>query len=223
MLEVKDIVHYYGREHLVLDKVSLSMQAGKTHGLVGINGSGKTTLLECIKGIVSFQEGKISYNDIPLDKSMVSLLETHNYFYKGITGKEYLDLFKAFNTNFDFGKWNDLFNLPLYKVIDDYSTGMKKKLAFMSILSFEAPVIILDEPFNGIDMETVHLIKIILKKLNDKGHTIIVTSHILESLTTICDSISYLHDKKIEKVFYPDEYPSIEKSLFDMMDARYIN
>lgn len=72
-------------------------------------------------------------------------------------------------------------------------------------------------------METVQLIKIIVKKLKEKGHTVIVTSHILESLTGICDSISYLHNKRIEQVFYPEDYDSIEKSLFDSMDDRYLN
>lgn len=223
MLEVKDIVVRYGIDHTVLDGVTMSLEEGKIHGLVGANGSGKTTLLGCVKGIVPFQEGDITYNGRSIDKSVVSLLETDNYFYKRITGEEYLALFKAFNENFDFDKWNALFDLPLHKMIDDYSTGMKKKLAFISILSFETPVIILDEPFNGIDMETVQLFKVILRKLKDWGHTIIITSHILESLVGICDTISYLNARCIERVFYPEEFKSMEASLFEALDERHRN
>lgn len=223
MLEVKDIVFRYSTEHTVLDKVTMSLEEGKIHGLIGANGAGKTTLLGCIKGTVAYQEGEVVYKGMSRNKSVVSLLETDNYFYKRITGKEYLALFQAFNKEFDFDKWNALFDLPLQKMIDDYSTGMKKKLAFMSILSFNTPVLILDEPFNGVDMETVQLLKTILRKLKERGHTIIITSHIWASLTGICDTISYLNAKRIKKVFYPDEFDAIEGSIFKAVDERQKN
>lgn len=220
MLQVNNLyVGYHDDDH-VIEGLSLRLPKGQIHGLIGANGSGKTTFLNGIYGIVKRQNGDITFEGKPLAKDRVSFLETHNFFFKRITGKEYLELFSAFNGSYDFNAWNELFGLPLDELVDNYSTGMKKKLAFMSLLSFDAPVIILDEPFNGIDMESVQLIKIIIRKLRETGHTIIITSHILESLLNLCDTISYLKGKKIEATFLPPDFPSIESRLFDMADVR---
>ena len=98
-------------------------------------------------------------------------------------------------------------------MIEDYSTGMKKKLALMGIICLDREVLILDEPFNGIDLETVQKIKTLLLKLKTKK-TIIITSHILESLLPICDSISYLNDGKIEFTKGKKNFNEIENEIF---------
>src|SRR5690606_6256652 len=94
------------------------------------------------------------------------------------------------------------------------STGMKKKLAFMGIVALDSPVLILDEPFNGIDMETTQKFKLIILALKNKGKTVIITSHILESLTSICDAISYLNEKRIQSVFGKMDFEKMEASIF---------
>lgn len=214
MLKVENLITGYYKNTPVLEGVNMDLPNGQVHGIVGANGSGKTTLLQCIHGIIKKVQGEISYNGMPIKREDVSFLETDNYFYKRITGREYLQLFGAFNKDFDVAGWNALFSLPLNDMVDDYSTGMKKKIAFLSVLSFNTPIVIFDEPFNGIDMETVQLIKVIIKKLKTTGRTVIVTSHILESLFNVCDTISYVKGKKIEATFYPPDFASIESRVF---------
>ena len=126
------------------------------------------------------QSGSISYDSLPITKNKIAYLESSNYFYPYITGKEYLRMFQTQNLSFNIDKWNELFELPLNKLVEDYSSGMKKKLALMGILSLNREILVLDEPFNGVDLETVHKIKSLLIKLKESNKTIIITSHILE-------------------------------------------
>lgn len=214
MIKIDDLKVNYGN-HNVLNELCLEISSNTIHGLVGLNGSGKTTLLNTIYGQKNKVLGTIRYNDKDIKRKNIAYLETINYFYPRITGKEYLNIFKTQNPNFDIDKWNTLFELPLNKLIDDYSTGMKKKLALMGIICLNREVLILDEPFNGIDLETVQKIKTLLLKLKTKK-TIIITSHILESLLPICDSISYLNDSKIEFTKKKRNFDEIENDIFAM-------
>lgn len=97
----------------------------------------------------------------------------------------------------------EVFNLPLAKYVESYSTGMKKKLSFLGLLLLGKSIYILDEPFNGIDMESVELFKSIIKNLKERGCTILISSHIISSLTDMCSDIYFLNDgvfaKKYEK------------------------
>ena len=214
MIKIDNLKVNYGNNN-VLNELCLEISSNTIHGLVGLNGSGKTTLLNTIYGLKSKVLGTIQCNDEDIKRNDIAYLETINYFYPRITSKEYLNIFKTQNPNFDIDKWNTLFDLPLNKLIDDYSTGMKKKLALMGIICLNREVLILDEPFNGIDLETVQKIKTLLLKLKTKK-TIIITSHILESLLPICDSISYLNDGKIEFTKKKKNFNEIENDIFAM-------
>ncbi|MFO7657337.1 MAG: ATP-binding cassette domain-containing protein [Bacteroidales bacterium] len=212
MLKIEELKADYGTLN-VLNNLSLKIETGTIHGLVGLNGSGKTTLLNTIYGIKKKAKGTILYNDIQINRHQMAYLETVNYFYPRITGYEYLQICSFNNKNFDINKWNALFELSLEKLIDEYSTGMKKKLAFIAILALNREILILDEPFNGIDLETVQKVKMLLQQLKpDK--TILVTSHILESLTGICDHISYLNNGKIQFTKDNAEFDTIENEIF---------
>lgn len=202
-------------EQNVLDGLCLDISDNTIHGFVGLNGSGKTTLLNTIHGQMKKLQGSIKYKDEDIKRNDIAYLETINYFYPRITGKEYLDIFKTQNPNFDINKWNTLFELPLNKLIEDYSTGMKKKLALMGLICLNREVLILDEPFNGVDLETVQKIKTLLLKLKSIK-TIIITSHILESLLPICDSISYLNNGKIQFTKNRNNFDEIENEIFAM-------
>ena len=212
MIKIDNLQVNYGNNN-VLNNLSLEISSNTIHGLVGLNGSGKTTLLNTIYGLKNKVQGIIRYDGEAIRRNNIAYLETINYFYPRITGKEYLHIFKTQNVNFDIDKWNTLFELPLNKLIDDYSTGMKKKLALMGIICLDREVLILDEPFNGIDLETVQKIKTLLLKLKIKK-TIIITSHILESLMPICDSISYLNDGKVEFTKGKKKFDEIENDIF---------
>lgn len=212
MIKIDKLEVNYGNNN-VLNELCLEIASNTIHGLVGLNGSGKTTLLNTIYGLKNKAKGTIRYYDEDIKRNNIAFLETINYFYPRITGKEYLTIFKTQNPGFDIDKWNTLFELPLNRLIDDYSTGMKRKLALMGIICLNREVLILDEPFNGIDLETVQKIKTLLLNLKTKK-TIIVTSHILESLMPICDSISYLNNGKIEFTKRKKNFDEIEKDIF---------
>ncbi len=219
MISITNLVVSYG-QNTVLKGLDLQIESPSIHGLVGLNGSGKTTLLNSIYGLKERKEGSILYGSVPVGRSKMAYLESVNYFYPYITGKEYLMMFRTQNPDFDIDKWNEFFELPLNKLIETYSTGMKKKLAFMGVICLNREIIILDEPFNGVDLETVQKIKLLLIKLKERKKTIIVTSHILESLLNICDVISYLNNGTIQFTKEKKDFGSIEKEIFSVHQDR---
>ncbi len=212
MLSIKNLHVAYGAKQ-VLQGLDFTANAGEITGIVGLNGSGKTTLLNTIYSEINPREGEISFDNQQIIPTSIAYLKTQNFFYQRITGAEYLDLFRMRHPNFNVEEWNAVFRLPLEKWVDSYSTGMKKKLAFMGILSLNRDVIILDEPFNGLDLETNETLKNILKILRSKQKTILVTSHILETLTTICDRIYYLNDGIMQHHFEAKDYHQLEALL----------
>lgn len=213
-----DKISFSYDDKIVLKDLNWIIKPKAINGLVGLNGSGKTTLLNLIYGNFKPFSGTITIDNHKLTKKTIAFLESENFFYQKINGFEYLNLFKYNNENFDISQWNKLFHLPLNALIETYSTGMKKKLAFLGVLSLNKPILMLDEPFNGLDIESSrHMINII-KVLRENGFTIIITSHILESLTSICDSISYINNCNIEFVLDKDNFDDIEERIFKNVD-----
>jgi ABC-2 type transport system ATP-binding protein len=202
------------KEKKVLKNLNLTIETGQINGIIGLNGSGKTTLLNSICQNLQPQHGTIFWKNEPIHLQQIAYLETNNFFYERMTGGEYLRFFQQKEKAFDIKQWNVFFQLPLNKFVTSYSTGMKKKLAFLGILSLNRDILILDEPFNGLDLETNEIIKQIILQLNQNGKTIIVTSHILETLTTICSEIHYLNDGHIQETFRPNTYNQLSK-VFD--------
>ncbi len=220
MIIIKNLKVSYHKKNCIIDDLNLSLEDGLIHGIVGLNGAGKTTLLNTIYGLKKAESGSVLFNNEELNKKSVSYLVTENFFYSNVTGREYLNLFK--NEAFNIDVWNQLFSLPLDKVIDDYSTGMKKKLALLGILKQNRPVIILDEPFNGLDIETCRIIRMILLRLKEKGKTFIITSHVIETLTNLCDYLHYLEDGKIKYNKDKSGFADFEKEVFDKIENENI-
>jgi ABC-2 type transport system ATP-binding protein len=214
MLIIKGLTVSYG-EHVVLEELNLSLEEKQVHGLMGLNGSGKTTLLNAMLGIVPRDSGEVTFNSAPFSSSMTGYLETVNFFYPKITGGEYLGLFKWKNNSFDIESWNKVFELPLGELIETYSTGMKKKLALLGILSLGREVLFLDEPFNGLDLEANLILSKIILLLKESGKTILLTSHVLSSLFSVCGKIHYLNNKKIERSFKKEEFEAINELVLD--------
>jgi ABC-2 type transport system ATP-binding protein len=220
MLTINDLTVSYG-DKIVLEKLQLNLEFAKIHGLVGLNGAGKTTLLNALYGLKTKDSGIIMYNDLPLKRIDVSYLETENFYYSNITGKEYLSLFQRLTDDYKLEDWNKIFKLPLDELIDSYSTGMKKKLSLMAVLKQDKEIVILDEPFNGLDIESSKVLSLIISKLKEKGKTIILTSHILESLTSICDFIHYLDNKVISFTRDKNNFTNLESEIFNEMEAEH--
>lgn len=217
MITINNISISYSNESIIKD-LQLELNDNCIHGIVGLNGAGKTTLLNAIFGLKKYDKGEILFKNKKITKKEISYLPTENYFYPNITGREYLKLFN--NKEFDTEKWNLLFLLPLDKVIEAYSTGMKKKLALFGMLKNDKPVMILDEPFNGLDIETSRIIRSILIKFREKKKTIIITSHIIETLTNMCDYIHFLENKNIKHNIGKDDFVKFEEEIFQSIEDK---
>ena len=190
------------------------------HGLVGLNGSGKSTLLRCMYGLMKPKSGTVNINEQQANKRSITLLETEPYFYHGINGKEYLSLFQEDGiAKFAINEWASLFHLTMEDLIESYSTGMKKKLAILGVIKTNKPVLLLDEPFNGLDLESSRVLSTVLNRLRSSGKTIIITSHMLETMISLCDRIHYLKNGSIDRVFKAGDAESIHKEVFQELDA----
>jgi ABC-2 type transport system ATP-binding protein len=218
MISISKLEFGYKPRQPVIKGLNLELQMGEIHGIAGLNGSGKTTLLQLIFGLLKPQEGAISCSSFPLSKKVVSLLPVENHFYSFITAREYLSLFQTDGS--DIENWNELFNIPLDQIIDEYSSGMKKKVAVLGIIIQDKPLVILDEPFNNLDIETNRLLREIFLRLKKQGTTIIVTSHIVETLTNLCDEIHYLEGGNIKLSCESKGFDQFQQTLYSKIEMK---
>lgn len=219
MLTINKLSVSYGKKS-VLSELSFQADCGMIHGIVGYNGAGKTTLLNAIYGIPrKFEEIELD-GDI-LSRMSVSYLDAEQYYYPYITGRDYLKLFTTKNPCFDYETISGLFNIPIDNFVDGYSAGMKKKLAIVATLALGKEIIIMDEPFNGLDLQSVYLLQLVLKRVASKGKTVIVTSHIMESLLPLCDTISVLDGGNIAKTYLPADYQSLNENMHMKFESEF--
>ena len=219
MLTINNLTVFYDKK-TVLSNLSFEAMPGKIHGIVGYNGAGKTTLLNAIYGVPKRFEA-IKMNERVLSRLSVAYLESEQFFYPNISGRDYLNLFKSKNSSFDYESICKMFNVPIDNFVDTYSSGMKKKLAIIAILSLDKDIILMDEPFNGLDLESVYILQMALKKVASAGKIIIVTSHIMESLSSICDTISVLDGGKIVNTYYPGEFSSLQEQMRIKFESKF--
>lgn len=203
----------------VLQDTCLQIPEGDLHGLVGRNGAGKTTLLQTLFSLIKPQGGTLFWRSQPLHRRVVGYLETDPFFYSGITAREHLSLFGK--TAFDDDAWAALLQLPLDELVEHFSTGMRKKLALLTLVKTDKPLLLLDEPFNGLDLESQYLLRDILIRLKKQGKTMLVTSHILESLTPVCDAIHFLAEGKVQKTVLPKDFQTFSQWLHEDMEERH--
>ena len=213
MIEVKSLSKSYGST-LVLDNIDLTFESGKVYGIVGENGAGKTTLFRCIAGLEEYK-GEINCDIVPL-KDHLGFLATDPFFFKYITGREYLQLLcNARNIKGQDFDAKNIFDLPLAQYAKTYSTGMKKKLALTAILLQENEVFILDEPFNGVDIQSNMIITEIIHKLRSLGKTLLISSHIFSTLRETCDEIHLLKDGAFIRKAAKDEFATLDREMKD--------
>lgn len=206
MLSVKNIVKQYAA-HRALDDVSLTVEQGKIFGLLGPNGAGKTSLIRIITQITAPDSGEVIFNGQRLNASHISqigyLPEERGLYKKMEIGEQvlYLAKLKGMNTaeatkrvkywfeKLEMGSWWN-------KKVEDLSKGMQQKVQFVATVLHQPELIILDEPFSGFDPVNADVIKNEILELNKQGATFIFSTHRMESVEELCDSIALIHRSK---------------------------
>ncbi|WP_391204500.1 ABC transporter ATP-binding protein [Psychrobacillus sp. L4] len=205
-------VSYSVKKNKILDSISLTVNEGEILGIVGENGAGKSTLLKILAGIIKPQSGDIKY----YDKNLGFLIEDPSlYPYK--TGKNHLEYIMKINKWTDYEEYNEITTLLetteiLNKKIKKYSLGMKQKVGILTAVIGNKSLIILDEPTNSLDYNSIPQLRELLYYLKRKGKAIIITSHILTEIERICDRVIILTNGAIsDDIRIKDSNQDLEK------------
>ena len=210
MLKIEHLTKTYGEKKAV-DDLSLHIHAGEIYGFIGHNGAGKTTTLKSVAGILQFNGGEIlvdgkSVRTQPLEcKKMIAYIPDNPDLYEYMTGIKYLnfiaDIFgvSAQARQERIRKYADLFELTadLAQPIAAYSHGMKQKLAIISAWLHEPKLIIMDEPFVGLDPKAAHILKGMMRELCSAGGAIFFSTHVLEVAEKLCDKVAIIKGGKL--------------------------
>ena len=210
MLRIEHLTKSYENKKAV-DDLSLHILPGEIYGFIGHNGAGKTTTLKSIVGIIGFDEGEIYVDHISLKKDPIACKRKIAYIpdnpdlYEFMTGIQFLnfiaDIFEvpSAKRNELIHKYSDQFELTddLGSGISSYSHGMKQKLAVISALIHEPQLIIMDEPFVGLDPKASHQLKEIMKEFCKNGSAIFFSTHVLEVAEKLCDKVAIIKQGKL--------------------------
>ena len=212
MLKIDSIKYNFGK-NIIFEDVSMQFDNGKTYGIVGANGVGKTTLFRVLAGQYKSRSGKITWNGNALSRRDISFLPTDPFFYPYMNGREYLAIVIKDTLKLD--QATDMsknLNLNLDQIVDTYSTGMKKKLAFIANYIQKRAISIYDEPFNGVDLESNEILCSILKE-KSKNHLVLLSSHILSMLDEVCDEIIHIEEGFKITIYKPDQFPMLKTHI----------
>ena len=210
MLRINNLTKIYGEKKAV-DNLSLHIQKGEIYGFIGHNGAGKTTTIKSCCGILKFDEGEIfvdgvSIKDHPLEcKQTIAYIPDNPDLYEFLSGIKYLnfiaDVYKVSTQDREarIKKYADMFQITsdLAQPISAYSHGMKQKLAIISALIHEPKLIIMDEPFVGLDPKAAHLLKGLMREMCDDGGAIFFSTHVLEVAEKLCDKVAIIKGCKL--------------------------
>ena len=210
MLKIAHLTKTFGEKKAV-DDLSLEIAPGEIYGFIGHNGAGKTTTLKSVVGIQQFDAGEITIGGISLKKDPLACKRQLAYIpdnpdlYDFMTGIKYLnfiaDIFgvSASDRQERIRNYADLFELTddLAQPIAAYSHGMKQKLAILSAWIHDPKLIIMDEPFVGLDPKASHLLKGMMRRVCDGGGAIFFSTHVLEVAEKLCDKVAIIKAGKL--------------------------
>lgn len=212
MLRIEHLTKTYGDKKAV-DDLTLHIHSGEIYGFIGHNGAGKTTTIKSCCGILNFEQGEIyvdgmSVKENPLAvKSKIAYIPDNPDLYEFMTGIQFLnfvaDIFAIPQKERQekIHKYAEQFELleDLAQPVSAYSHGMKQKLAVISALIHDPKLVILDEPFVGLDPKSTHLLKGIMREICDKGGAIFFSTHVLEVAEKLCDKVAIIKEGRLIK------------------------
>ncbi|HGI3566527.1 ABC transporter ATP-binding protein [Finegoldia magna] len=222
-LQIKNLTKSYG-ETIILDNVNLSIDSGEIVGLLGRNGAGKSTLMKCIVGLVRKDYGKIKFNGVVSNK--FGYLIEYPAFYPNLSAYDNLKIFASILNVCDkrIKDIIDIVGLTKHgdKIFANYSLGMKQRLGLGRVLLTDPDLLILDEPFNGLDPSGVIEIRGLLKELAKSGKSILISSHNLPEIERIVDQINLIHNTKIVKSVNINEVHKEKRLVIKSKDSEKI-
>ena len=236
MLKVQNYSKSYGGETKAADNVTLDVESGDIYGFIGHNGAGKSTTIRAIVGVLDFTEGEIyidghSVKDEPLEcKKITAYIPDNPDLYENLTGIQYLnfvaDVFEisAAEREERIRKYADMFEITeaLGDLISSYSHGMKQKVAIISALIHDPKLLVLDEPFVGLDPKATFTLKEIMHEMCGKGTAIFFSTHVLDVAEKLCNKIAIIKKGKIITSGTIEELThgqSLEEAFLEVYDA----
>ncbi len=240
-IEVRGLTKKYS-SIIAIKSVSFIMRPGEVVGLLGPNGAGKTTTIKILAGLSEPTEGEILFkgkrisNNMREYKSRIGYLPEHSEIYPHLTAFEYLQLVGALRNiekkvlNEKIQGFMKLFGLEneMHFSIGSYSKGMKQKVLIVSALLHDPDILLLDEPFSGLDTNTVIVFRTLIKKLAEEGKIILYSSHLLEEVEKICSRVIIIHNgsiladdliQNLEKLMNVDSLENVFKQLVISEDS----
>lgn len=222
MLKINNVYKSYKNGVMANDNISLTVNDGEIYGFIGPNGAGKSTLIKAIVGLHDFDSGSISLDDLSIKnnplayKAKLAYIPDNPDLYENIKAINYLnfiaDVFKIdLKTRKEkIEKYASLFEIKnsLNMPIKSFSHGMKQKLAIIGALIHNPKLLVMDEPFVGLDPKSSHDLKELLKELTKEGTIIFFSSHVLEVVEKLCDHIGIINKGKI---VYDGSFSEVKK------------
>ena len=237
ILEIKGYTKVYGEGKKAADNVTLTVESGDIYGFIGHNGAGKSTTIRAVVGVLDFSEGEIyidghSVKDEPLEcKKITAYIPDNPDLYENLTGIQYLnfiaDVFEIDEVKREevIKKYADMFEITdsLGDLISSYSHGMKQKLAIISALIHEPRLIVMDEPFVGLDPKASYTLKQIMHDLCEKGTAIFFSTHVLDIAQKLCNKVAIIKNGKIIDTGTMEELTgkkSLEEVFLEVQDEQ---
>lgn len=206
VLEIKDYSKIYGGDKKAADHISLVVEPGDIYGFIGHNGAGKSTTIRAVVGVLDFTDGEIlidgkSVKDEALEcKKITAYIPDNPDLYENLTGIQYLnfvaDVFdiSAADREERIKKYGDMFEITeaLGDLISSYSHGMKQKVAIISALIHEPKLMVMDEPFVGLDPKATFILKEIMHEMCQKGAAVFFSTHVLDVAEKLCNKVAII-------------------------------
>lgn len=214
MIEIKNVSKTYNGKKKVLKNISFKIEGGEIFAFIGHNGAGKTTMIKCIMGILDFEEGDIlvdnkSIKEEPLEcKRIMAYVADNPDLYENMKAIDFINFIcDMYEVSEDIRRKNTLKYAKIFEIedklnddISSFSHGMKQKVALIAALAHNPKVLIMDEPFVGLDPKAVYDMKEIMRDMAKDGKTIFFSTHILDVAEKLCDRVAIIKDGTIVKV-----------------------